>query len=48
VVVGGALLLVAACSGYEPMAMPDERENPSFSGVFTGPEGQWVIYRKEE
>jgi hypothetical protein len=43
-----ACLLMAACSGIEPMAFPDNRENPTFPGVFTGKQGEWIIYRKEE
>ena len=43
-----ACLLMAACSGIEPMAFPDARENPTFPGLFTGEEGKWVIYRKEK
>ena len=39
---------MAACSGIEPMAFPDHRENPTFPGLFTGEEGEWVIYRKRE
>jgi hypothetical protein len=43
-----ASLLTAACSGYQTMDFPDARENPTFSGLFTGQDGAWVIYRKEE
>lgn len=41
------LLLVSACASYTPMAMPDARENPPLAGIFTGPAGEWVIFRKE-
>ncbi len=41
-----ACLLAAGCTGFEPMDMPDERENPTFPGVFTGEEGEFVIYGK--
>lgn len=41
-----ACLLAAACTGFEPMDVPDERENPTFPGVFTGEDGEWVIYGK--
>jgi hypothetical protein len=30
------------------MPFPDARENPTFPGVFTGKQGEWIIYRKEE
>lgn len=43
-----ACLLVASCSDYTPMAMPDDRENPPLSGVFTGSQGEWVILRKTD
>lgn len=43
-----ACLLVAGCSDYQPMAMPDDRENPPLSGVFTGSQGEWVILRKTD
>jgi hypothetical protein len=42
-----ACLLAAGCSGIKPMAFPDARENPTFPGLFTGEEGEWVIYRKD-
>lgn len=42
-----AVCLLAAC-GIEPTNFPDERENPTFSGLFTGKQGEWVIYREEE
>ena len=41
-------LLLAACSDYEPMAMPDARENPPIDGLFSGPAGEWVIFRSEK
>jgi hypothetical protein len=43
-----ASLPMAACSGYQPMDFPDQRENPTFPGLFTGKDGEWIIYRKEE
>ena len=43
-----ACLLAAGCSDYRPMAMPDDRENPPLSGVFTGSQGEWVILRKSD
>lgn len=42
------LLCLAACDSYNPMAVPDARENPPLSGLFTGPAGEWVIFRKTE
>ena len=46
-VVAGCLL-VTGCSDYRPMPMPDARENPPLSGVFTGSQGEWVILRKTD
>lgn len=47
-VIAAACLLATACSGIEPTAFPDERENPSFGGLFTGKAGEWIIYRKDQ
>lgn len=41
-------LLLAGCADYMPMAMPDARENPPIDGLFSGPTGEWLIFRAEE
>lgn len=41
-------LLLSGCGDYQPMAFPDARENPPIDGVFSGPTGEWVIFRAEE
>lgn len=46
--VGGPMLLtlsLTAC-GIEPYRNPDLREEGPARGLFTGPRGEWVIYRK--
>lgn len=42
------ILLLGACNDYRPMAMPDARENPPIDGLFSGPTGEWVIFRKDD
>ena len=42
------LLCLVACDSYTPMPIPDARENPPLSGLFTGSAGEWVIFRSEE
>ena len=44
--IAAACLLAAGCTGFEPMDMPDERENPTMPGVLTGDDGEFVIYGK--
>lgn len=44
---GGMLLalLVCGCSGFQPYEPPKYREQGLEQGLFTGPEGEWVIHR---
>ena len=39
-------LLVAGCAGIEPYEPRDNREEGMEKGLFTGSEGEFVIYRK--
>ena len=39
-------LLVTGCAGIEPYEPRDNREEGPEKGLFTGPEGEFVIYRK--
>jgi hypothetical protein len=41
-----ATMLVAGCSGIQPYNPPDDKETPPGSGLLTGPDGEFVIYRK--
>jgi hypothetical protein len=43
-----ATMLVAGCSGIEPYDPPDYKESPPGSGLLTGKDGQFVIYRKAD
>jgi hypothetical protein len=40
-------LLVVGCSGFKPFEPRDHREEGPERGLFTGSQGEWVIYRKE-
>ncbi len=40
-------LLVVGCSGIKPYEPRDDREEGPEKGLFTGSQGEWVIYRKE-
>ena len=44
-----AVLLGAGGCGadFRPMAFPDELDNPTFPGLFTGEAGEWVIHRQK-
>jgi hypothetical protein len=47
----GALLvvfLIAGCAGIEPYKPRDYREEGPEKGLFTGSEGEWVIFRKPD
>ena len=47
----GALLmalLVIGCAGIEPYEPRDNREEGPRKGLFTGAEGEWVIFRKTD
>ena len=41
-------LLVNGCAGIEPYEPRDDREEGPKKGLFTGSEGEWVIYRKAD
>jgi len=40
------LLILTGCSGMEPYAPVNHREEGPESGLFSGTEGDFVIYRK--
>ena len=40
---------LGACSGFQPTDYdPDHRHDPEMSGVFTGKEGEFVIFRRKQ
>jgi hypothetical protein len=41
-------LLVIGCAGIEPYEPRDHREEGPEKGLFTGAEGEWVIFRKTD
>jgi hypothetical protein len=41
-------LLLAGCAGIEPYEPRDTREEGMEKGLFTGSEGEFVIYRKAD
>ena len=41
-------LLVIGCAGIEPYEPRDHREEGPERGLFTGSEGEWVIFRKAD
>jgi hypothetical protein len=41
-------LLVIGCAGIEPYEPRDNREEGPQKGLFTGAEGEWVIFRKAD
>lgn len=43
-----AALLVAGCAGIEPYEPRDNREEGMEKGLFTGSEGEFVIYRQAD
>ena len=43
-----AALLIAGCAGIEPYEPRDHREEGPEQGLITGPEGEFVIYRKAD
>ena len=43
-----AALLVAGCAGITPYDPPDDRENPPGRGLFSGADGEFVIYVSED
>ena len=40
------LLLIAGCAGIQPYEPRDNREEGLQHGLFTGPEGEFVIFQK--
>ncbi|MGD8500856.1 MAG: hypothetical protein PVJ86_09430 [Phycisphaerales bacterium] len=43
-----ALLVIAGCSAIEPYEPRDNREEGPQHGLFSGAQGEWVIFRIEE
>jgi hypothetical protein len=43
-----ALLLVAGCAGIQPYNPPNHREEGPQKGLFTGSEGEFVIFRRAD
>ena len=43
-----AALLVTGCAGIAPYEPRDHREEGPEKGLFTGSEGEWVIFRKAD
>ena len=43
-----ALLAIAGCSGIKPYEPRDNREEGPQKGLFTGSQGEWVIFRLQE
>ena len=43
-----ALLIFSGCSGIEPLELTNTREEGPESGLFSGPQGEFVILRKAE
>ncbi|MFQ5915971.1 MAG: hypothetical protein ACE5JS_22580 [Nitrospinota bacterium] len=42
-------LLLSACASIEPLAFPESGDEiPPGPGLFSGPDGEFVIYRKME
>ena len=42
------VLVMAGCADIKPYQPPNHREEGPEGGVFTGPKGEWVIYRSDE
>jgi hypothetical protein len=43
-----AALLVSGCAGIEPYEPRNDREEGPERGLFTGPDGEFVIFRKAD
>ena len=43
-----ALLVISGCAGIEPYEPRDNREEGPEKGLFTGSEGEFVIFRKAD
>ncbi len=42
------LLVLAGCAEIKPYQPPNHREEGTQGGLFTGPQGEWVIYQSDE
>ena len=42
------LLVIVGCSGIEPLELTNTREEGPERGLFSGSEGEFVIYRKTD
>ncbi len=43
-----AIALALTACGMKPYENPNHREEGPESGLFSGPDGEWVLYRKVE
>lgn len=43
-----ALLLIGGCAGIQPYSPPNHREEGPQKGLFSGSEGEFVIFRKTD
>jgi len=43
-----ALVVISGCSGIQPYEPRNHREEGTKDGLFSGPEGEFVIFRREE
>ena len=43
-----ALLLIGGCAGIQPYSPPNHREEGPQKGLFSGSEGEFVIFRKAD
>ncbi len=39
---------LSACADYKPFRAPDSSGIPEGPGLFTGPEGEWVLFRMQK
>ncbi len=46
-VLGLSALQLSACADYRPYPAPDSSEIPEGPGLFTGSEGEWVLFRMQ-
>jgi len=44
---GLSALQLSACTDYRPYRAPDNSEIPEGPGLFTGSEGEWILFRKQ-
>ena len=45
---GLGMLQLGACADYKPYRAPDNSEIPDGPGLFTGSDGEWVLFRKQD